>query len=106
VWDALADAAAAPPAFDDLPTVPDVVLRSVTVHAPDDVVRAALARACADAEPAARFFTQPESADVTTVHGAIVDAVDVAERLAVQRAYNERLTQLRDRLEGALAAAT
>jgi nitrite reductase/ring-hydroxylating ferredoxin subunit len=106
VWVALAGDAPALPAFDDLPAVPDVVLRSVTVHAPDDVVRAALARECADAEPAARFFTQPESADVTTVHGAIVVAVEVAERLAVQRAYNERLTRVRDRLEGALAAAT
>jgi hypothetical protein len=43
---------------------------------------------------------------VTTVHGAIAAAVDPAERLAVQRAYNERLTRMRDRLEGALAAAS
>jgi nitrite reductase/ring-hydroxylating ferredoxin subunit len=106
VWVALADDAPALPAFDDLPAVPDVMLRSVTVHAPEDAVRAALASDCADARPAARFFTQPESARVTTVHGAIVVAVAAAERLAVQRAYNERLTRVRDRLEGALAAAT
>jgi nitrite reductase/ring-hydroxylating ferredoxin subunit len=106
VWVALADDAGVVPAFDDLPAMPDVILRSVTVLAPDDAVRAALASDCADAEPVARFFTQPESACVTTVHGAIAAAVDPAERLAVQRAYNERLTRMRDRLEGALAAAS
>ncbi len=98
------DAPAAPPRVADLPASPDVVLRSVTIDASADAVRDALATVSVDGAPA-HFFLQPESAEVTTVHGAIIVPVAIEQRLALQHAYNDALTALRDRFEAATSEA-
>ena len=85
------------PDVPDLPGTPVVTLRSVTVHASQRDVNAALA-----AEPPAPGVTlvlQPESDAVTTVHGIATHAPGGPERIAFLREQNERLKALRRSLE-------
>ncbi len=104
VWVVLGETPSAPPHVAGLPVSPDVVLRSVTFDAPADAVRDALATITIDGAPA-HFFLQPESAELTTVHGAIAVPVAIEQRLALQHAYNDALTALRDRFEAATSSA-
>jgi len=80
-----------------------VTLRSVTMHAPlRDVVSALAAE-----PPAASTFhlLQPQSANVTTVHGIVAADVAAGERLALLREHNERLTSVRRNLESGAVIA-
>jgi phenylpropionate dioxygenase-like ring-hydroxylating dioxygenase large terminal subunit len=100
LWIAHGDVAGEPAAL-ALHDTPVTTLRSVTIHAPQADVAAALAREPHAATTA--FFLQPESARVTTVHGADGRPRSGAEALAFVRAENERLTVLRRTLEAVSA---
>jgi nitrite reductase/ring-hydroxylating ferredoxin subunit len=86
-----------------------LALRSLFVEAAPAAVAAALQRAYrataadaytlrAAAEPL-MFLLQPVSATQTVIHGLLDEAVSAAERLAVLRRHNARLTALRADVE-------
>jgi len=100
VWIGLGDPAHEP----DVPGLqgaPVVTLRSVTIGAAQPDVRVALA--AAPPSHGVVYLLQPQSAQVTTVHGAAAIALAGDERLAFLREQNERLTALRRALENVTA---
>jgi hypothetical protein len=124
VWIAPATATGGPE-LAGIADAPILSLRSVTFHAPVAAVREALVRDMRAVEyraveyddairiainiagvpQTAIYLTTPQSATATLVHGLAPIALPDLERLAFLRTQNERLTLLRDAVEGAHGTA-
>jgi nitrite reductase/ring-hydroxylating ferredoxin subunit len=83
-------------------TVRRLLLQGYAEHAVNLVDEFTL-NGASGAPPAIRFMLQPVTAGQTIVHARLRGAIDAAQRLAVLRTHNARMTAVRDRAE-ALAA--